>query len=339
MDAGRSIRRALPRVVQPGIGRDLTSSNNEIDRGFDGADHARLGGAVSRIARIRDALSSRRRWTSTPWPGCRTTVESCGAALVLAGVASAIDAAKRSATGGVQQSRCSSSSRRGIASSTRGRWCRCTRRSRTRCGGARSWTKWASRCSLKFYEWAGGGAAGRAVHAIIDDRQSRWFDDIATVEKRETRDDIYLLAARDADGTSCRRSSDGDGGRGVGPRARDRLRAPARQHRFRGASWFFSRGPVPVDGRRHDGDAGQLEPARGRFAAWEHRRGGRCSTSGEWDQARVVLPDRPDRASDEPALFRPERTVADGPVPHASPSPELPCWPHRPIDCCWCPRG
>ena len=35
--------------------------------------------------------------------------------------------------------------------------------------------------------------------AVIGDRESRWFDDIATVDKRETRDEIFLLAAADAE--------------------------------------------------------------------------------------------------------------------------------------------
>ena len=51
---------------------------------------------------------------------------------------------------------------------------------------------------LKFYEWAGAEKPA-GLYSIIDDRKSRWFDDITTVEKRESRDDIFLLAIRDAD--------------------------------------------------------------------------------------------------------------------------------------------
>ena len=33
---------------------------------------------------------------------------------------------------------------------------------------------------------------------MLDDATARWWDDIGTVERREQRDDIFLLAAGDA---------------------------------------------------------------------------------------------------------------------------------------------
>ena len=139
---------------------------------------------------------------------------------------------------------------------------------------------------LVFYQWAGGERPA-GLHAIIDDRQSRWFDDIATVEKRETRDDIYILAARDA-----AEMRPGGFGRGSG-RAWDRVhavtvRAPARQGSWL-PSWLFSRGRCPIDG---DGTTvmrvswNRARPFRG----WEAPSWRQLFDVGEWDQSRVVLP-------------------------------------------------
>ena len=49
----------------------------------------------------------------------------------------------------------------------------------------------------RFYQWAGAERAA-GLYAILGDPASRWWDDIGTVERRESRDDIYLLAADDA---------------------------------------------------------------------------------------------------------------------------------------------
>jgi acyl-homoserine lactone acylase PvdQ len=96
---------------------------------------------------------------------------------------------------------------------------------------------------LKFYEWAGAEKPA-GLYAIINDRNSQWWDDITTVEKRETRDDIFLLAIatpRKLQAT-WRRSK----------RGWDRVHAARFSHRsailgFR-FRWFLNRGPVPVDG-------------------------------------------------------------------------------------------
>ena len=78
---------------------------------------------------------------------------------------------------------------------------------------------------LKFYEWAGAEKPA-GLYSIIGDRNSTWFDDITTVEKRESRDDIFLLAIRDADerlqneyGGESRRGWDRDA-RGAGSATR-----------------------------------------------------------------------------------------------------------------------
>ena len=46
----------------------------------------------------------------------------------------------------------------------------------------------------RFYEWAGAERPA-GLYAILDDPAVAWFDDIATLDRRETRDDIFVLAA------------------------------------------------------------------------------------------------------------------------------------------------
>ena len=48
---------------------------------------------------------------------------------------------------------------------------------------------------FKFYEWAGAEKFA-GIYALLDDPQSRWWDDITTVEIRETRDEVFLEAAQ-----------------------------------------------------------------------------------------------------------------------------------------------
>ena len=44
---------------------------------------------------------------------------------------------------------------------------------------------------FKFYEWAGAEKPA-GLYALLDDPQSKWWDDITTVEITETRDEIFL---------------------------------------------------------------------------------------------------------------------------------------------------
>ena len=87
------------------------------------------------------------------------------------------------------------------------------------------------------------------------------------MEKKESRDDIFLLAIRDAD-----EQLEGDFG-GESKRGWDRVHAARFSHPLGNIAfpfrWFLSRGPVPVEG---DGTTvmriswNRLTP----FAAWEH---------------------------------------------------------------------
>jgi penicillin amidase len=84
------------------------------------------------------------------------------------------------------------------------------------------------------------------VYAILDDPQSPWWDDIATVDRHETRDDIMVLAAADAVLALQMKFGDRSGW------SWSRLHAAAFTHPLAGGGalldWFFSRGPVPIGG-------------------------------------------------------------------------------------------
>jgi penicillin amidase len=139
---------------------------------------------------------------------------------------------------------------------------------------------------VKFYEWAGAEKPA-GLHMILNDRNSQWWDDITTVEKKESRDDIFLLAIRDADD-----KLDGDYG-GESSRGWDRVHAARFSHPLGSIAfpfrWFLSRGPVPVEG---DGTTvmriswNRVRP----FEAWEHPSWRQLFEVGEWDEARVAMP-------------------------------------------------
>jgi penicillin amidase len=84
------------------------------------------------------------------------------------------------------------------------------------------------------------------VLPLIDDPDARWWDDIATVDRRERRDDILLLAAADA--LIELRKQFGDEANW----SWERIHAAHFTHPLgaggRVLGWFFSRGPVPVTG-------------------------------------------------------------------------------------------
>jgi len=92
------------------------------------------------------------------------------------------------------------------------------------------------------------GASERYVglYAIIDNPSARWWDDLATIDRRETRDDIVMLAAADA--VIHLRTKFGD----EATWGWDRLHSVHFRHALGAGgfllNWFFSRGPVPQPG-------------------------------------------------------------------------------------------
>lgn len=138
---------------------------------------------------------------------------------------------------------------------------------------------------FKFYEWAGAEKPA-GIYALLDDPQSKWWDDILTVEIRETRDEIFLTAAQDAE--QYLQNEWGD----ESSRGWDRIHAARFEHPLGNAlfafRWLFNRGPVPVEG---DGNTvmriSYNRPDR--FKAWEYPSWRQLFDVGEWDQSRVIL--------------------------------------------------
>ena len=136
----------------------------------------------------------------------------------------------------------------------------------------------------RFYQWAGGERSA-GLHAILADPTSRWWDDIATVERRESRDDIYLLAADDTARALALMPT--------GARRWDQVHAATFVHPLAAGGrlfgWFFNRGPVPVTG---DGTTVMRISYRRRagFGAWELPSWRQVLDVGGWDNSKVVLP-------------------------------------------------
>ena len=135
-----------------------------------------------------------------------------------------------------------------------------------------------------FYQWAGAERVA-GLYSIVAEPSARWWDDIGTVERREGRDDIFLLAAADAAADVASWKS--------GARRWDQVHAATFTHALSDGgfalAWFFNRGPVPVMGdgttvmrishRRLEG-----------FKAWEHPSWRQVLDVGAWDNSQVVLP-------------------------------------------------
>ena len=139
----------------------------------------------------------------------------------------------------------------------------------------------------KFYEWAG---AEKPAGLVFGDRATASRAGSTTSRRSRSarsRDDIFLLAIRDAD-EKLQAEWGGESQRGW-----DRVHAARFSHPLGSIAfpfrWFFNRGPVPVEG---DGTTvmriswNRLTP----FAAWEHPSWRQIFDVGQWDDARVALP-------------------------------------------------
>jgi penicillin G amidase len=268
---------SLPRSVNPPTGL-IFSANNEIDRGYSGLI-TRDWAAPFRAMRLRDQLAKAEGVDLDASAALQNDRHSIAADMVLAGVDDAIKTGR---------------SHEGEASAVRSlealqKWDHVVD-SRPIVSFYEVWEDALWRRAfidemeeplfLKFYEWAGAEKPA-GLYAIINDRNSKWWDDITTIEKTETRDDIFLLAARDAED---RRESTRNWDTVHGARFSHPLGNIAFPFR-----WFFSRGPVPVEGdgttvmriswNRLDG-----------FQAWEHPSWRQIFQVGDWDLSRVSLP-------------------------------------------------
>ena len=137
----------------------------------------------------------------------------------------------------------------------------------------------------KFFEWAGAEKFA-GIYAIFDDPESKWWDDILTVELKETRDEVFLTAAQDAE--IYLRNEWG----GESSRAWDRVHRARFNHPIGSRfpfQFLFNKGPVPVDG---DGTTVMRVSfdRLNRFDAWEYPSWRQLFDVGQWDDSRVILP-------------------------------------------------
>ena len=273
----------LPRAINPESGV-IFSANNEVDRSFAGLI-TKDWIAPFRATRLRDQLSTATHLDLDAMTALQQDRHSVAADAVLAGLPSAI------ATG-----RARPADARSVELLERlAAWNRVVdARPVVSLYEAFEHALWRRAfvdemdepLFRKFYEWAGAERPA-GLHAIIADRESKWWDDISTIERRETRDDIFLLAVRDAD----EQLQDGWGGESA--RGWDHVHEARFAHPLGAANfatrWLFNRGPVPVEG---DGTTvmriswNRLTP----FAAWEHPSWRELFDVGHWDDSRVSLP-------------------------------------------------
>ena len=273
----------LPRVFNPASGY-ITSSNNEVDRGFAGLI-TRDWSAPFRAMRLQSHLAKAEGLDADRMAEWQNDRRSLAADRVLDGIEGLVAAAReRKADAAVVS----------VIERLAG-WDRVVdARPVVSLYEAFEDALWRrtfmddmdEALFLKFYEWAGGERPA-GLYVVLGDRQSRWFDDIATVDRRETGDDIFLLAAADAE-----ERLQAEFGREAN-RGWDTVHGATFAHPLGSVAppfrWLFSRGPVPVTG---DGTTvmrvswNRLRP----FAAWEHPSWRQILEAGQWDQSRVVLP-------------------------------------------------
>ncbi|HYE86736.1 MAG TPA: penicillin acylase family protein, partial [Vicinamibacterales bacterium] len=273
----------LPRAFNPSSGV-VYSANNEIDRGFKGLI-TRDWAAPFRAMRLRDRLSKAQGVDLDAMAALQNDRHSVAADMVLAGVDSAIK---------LGRTRPDESATVRLLEQLSG-WNRIVdAREVVTLYEAFEHHLWRRAFVDEmdealfgtFYEWAGAEKPA-GLYSIIGHPASPWWDDITTVERRESRDDIFLLAIRDAE-----EQLDADFGGGA-RRAWDRVHAARFSHPLGGIGfpfgWFFNRGPVPVEG---DGSTvmriswNRLTP----FEAWEYPSWRQIFDVGQWDDSRVAMP-------------------------------------------------
>jgi penicillin amidase len=277
---GRITPSALPRLFNPERGY-ITSSNNLIDRRWPGLvtrDWAAPYRAT-RLQRLMDATDRVDLPTAAAW---QNDVTGLAAADVLATVDAALALAaklgEKDAVGVLQQLRAwdRKIDNRPIVTVYHLFESALWRRT--------FFDEMGEPLFRRFYEWAGAERPA-GLYAILDDGDSRWFDDIATLGRRETREHILVLAAIDA-ATEFANQYGGNTAWGQAHAARFSHPLSAGAAPLR---WLFNRGPVPVIGDSftvNRASYNRLTP----FTTWEIASWRQLFDVGQWDESRVVLP-------------------------------------------------
>jgi penicillin G amidase len=273
----------LPRAFNPPAGY-ITSSNNEIDRRFGGVI-TRDWAAPFRASRLHHALSSNPKLGVSSATRLQNDIENVAAERVLAGVDSAIKAGRASNSNAAALQ--ALEQLRTWDRKVDGRPVVALYEAFEDALWRRTFMdEMGDELFDRFYEWAGAERPS-GLYAIIDDASSTWFEDISTIDRRESRDDIYLLAARDA----------------VDRLERDygeqkhwnwgKMHAAHFAHPLSAGGYplrlLFDRGPTELAG---DGTTvmrvsyNRMRP----FVAWEVPSWRQVLDVGDWDDSKVVLP-------------------------------------------------
>jgi penicillin G amidase len=273
----------LPRTFNPKAGF-LTSSNNEIDRQFNGMI-TRDWAAPFRATRLQQALTANDKLGVSNATRLQNDVLSVAAGHVVAGI-----------DGALRAGRASDASTAALhALELLKDWdCKVDARPIVALYEAFEDALWRRTFADEmgkelfdaYYQWAGAERPA-GLYAIVDDPGSKWFEDIGTIDRHETRDDIYVLAAADA----VERLE-----RDFGDQAKwnwAEMHAVRFTHPLSGAAyplrWLFDRGPSQMPG---DGTTvmrvsyNRMRP----FTAWEVPSWRQVLDVGGWDDSQVVLP-------------------------------------------------
>ncbi|MCA1584039.1 MAG: penicillin acylase family protein, partial [Acidobacteria bacterium] len=280
---GRAPAAGLPRTLNPESGF-LISANNEVDRTWAGLI-TRDWAAPFRATRLTSVLSESEPMDLDLAARLQTDVRSLAAERVLAGATDALAEGKRR-----QADRAALDLLERVAA-----WDRVVdARPVVAMYQALEHALWrrtfvdelGEPLFNRFYEWAGAERLA-GLFALLDEPRSHWFDDIGTVERRETRDDVYLLAALDAAERLRERYGAEDDW------AWSRVHVARFEHPIanvaRPLGWLFNRGPIEMIG---DGTTvlrvsyHRLRP----FEAWEHPSWRQILDVGDWDRSRVARP-------------------------------------------------
>ncbi len=278
---GRVATAALPRLFNPPRGF-ITSSNNQIDRSWPGLI-TRDWAQPYRTARLHQVIAAAERVDVAKAMEWQNDVTGVGAADVLAGVDGAL--ARGAKVEGSQRAIDVLQQLRGWDKQLDGRpvvtlyhWFEEALWRRTFID------EMGAELFDRFLEWAGAERPA-GLYTILDEPSSRWWDDIGTIERRETRDDVYVLAAADA----AERFAADSGG----DRPWSEAHAARFDHPMGGAAlpfaWLFNRGPSAMTGGMSTVMRSSYHRARP-FAAWEVPSWRQIFDVGNWDDSRVILP-------------------------------------------------
>jgi penicillin amidase len=280
---GRTDPTRLPRVMNPKIGY-IATSNNEIDRNWSGLI-TRDWAAPFRAMRLNQALTFNEKWDVGNATQLQTDTVSVAAEQVARGFEGAIASAKSS--GGSDVAVRALQELRAWDRRVDARPVVALYQAFEDALWRRTFVdEMGQELFDTFYEWAGAERPA-GLYTILDEAGSRWFDDIGTIDRRETRNEMYVLAARDA----IDRLEREHGAREQWNWAR--IHAAEFSHPLAAGGfplrWLFNRGPSELAG---DGTTvnrvsyNRLQP----FRAWEIPSFRQVLDVGGWDDSRVVLP-------------------------------------------------